>query len=111
MRTKLILAAALIYVAAFAQAQPFPLGPGVQGVVVLAEHRFDPAVQRLIAKRELDALPLQDGKLYYVFPTYQSNAALEQLQIRYLEDMLSRRAAETEAELEEEARGTEDEGS
>ncbi len=109
MRTKLLLLLAAIYAASLAQAQPFPLGPGVQGVVVLAEHRFDPAVQRLIAKRELDALPLQDGKLYYVFPTYQSNAALEQLQIRYLEDMLSRRAAEKEAELEAKARTVEGE--
>ena len=36
------------------------------GFLVLAEHRFDPAIQRLMAERSLRALPLRDGQLYYV---------------------------------------------
>ena len=86
-------------------AQP---GVGIQGFVVDAEYRFRPEIQRLMADRALRALPLQDGKLYYVFPTYQSNAALEQLQIRYLEDMLSRRAEKAEAELDAQAQAVDE---
>ena len=73
-------------------------GPGTPhylrpGIVVLAEHRFDPAVQRWLAEGALDALPLYGGRLYYIVPAAR-DPRLEEMQIRYLEDLLSRRAAE-----------------
>ena len=59
------------------------------GFVVLAEHRFDPWVQRMIAEQSLKAMPLLDGRLYYFFPM-QSNPYLEEMQIRYLEELLAK---------------------
>ena len=84
----------LLTLPGFLWAQPGLHLDGVRGLVLLAEHRFDPAVQRFIAERELAALPLRDGELYYVFPMHQSNAQIEHAQIRYLESMIARREKE-----------------
>ena len=66
--------------------------PGhLPGFILLAKHRFDPAVQRLMAERSLRALPLRDGQLYYVYPT-NIDPRVEQAQIRYLEYLLDKRA-------------------
>ena len=65
---------------------PVPLA----GFLVLAEHRFDPAIQRLMAERSLRALPLRDGQLYYVYPI-DIDPRLEEMQIRYLEVLLNKR--------------------
>ena len=81
----------LACLAASANAQPQYLGPGVAGLVLSAEHRFDPAVQRLLAERALRALPLLDGQLYYVYPMQRSTGHLETMQIQYLEQLLQRR--------------------
>lgn len=62
----------------------------VAGFLVLAEHRFDPAIQRLMAERSLRALPLRDGQLYYVYPI-DIDPRLEEMQIRYLEVLLDKR--------------------
>ena len=38
--------------------------PGyVPGFVVLAQHRFDPMIQRWLAEQSLKALPIRDGQL------------------------------------------------
>ena len=85
----------LLGVLQLAEANPYQvLGPGVQGVVLAAEHRFNPAVQRYLAEQSLDALPLVDGKLYYVFPMHGSNAQLESMQIHNLERLLDKQARE-----------------
>ena len=63
----------------------FPSG----GFVILAEQRFDPWVQRLMAERSLKAMPLRDGRLYYFYPT-QGDPYLEEMQIRYLEELLEK---------------------
>ena len=74
---------------------------GIQGVVVDADYRFRPEVQRLMAERSLRALPLQDGKLYYVYPTYGTNSAyLETLQIQNLERLLEKNQVKPEAQVE-----------
>ena len=67
---------------------------GIQGFVVDAEYRFRPEVQRLMAERSLRALPLQDGKLYYVYPMNTGNTAyLEAMQIQNLERLLAKDAS------------------
>lgn len=60
-------------------------------LVVLAEQRFNPSVQRLLAERELQALPLDGGRLFVIVPQ-ASDAALQQVQIRSLERLLRERA-------------------
>ena len=61
------------------------------GFIVLAENRFDPAIQRLIAEHSLRSLPLRRGQLYYVYPP-GINPHIEEMQIRYLELLLEKRA-------------------
>ena len=69
------------------------------GFVVLAEHRFDPAVQRLMAEQNLKALPIYGGALFYIVPE-PSNAAAEAMQIQYMESLLRRHGREIEPEAE-----------
>ncbi len=61
--------------------------PIAAGVVVPAEVRFDPSVQRLLADRALKLMPLRDGALYYIVPI-DADPYFEQQQIRYLEALL-----------------------
>ncbi|MCB1685694.1 MAG: hypothetical protein R3E82_13775 [Pseudomonadales bacterium] len=62
------------------------------GLIVLAEYRFDPLVQRIMAERALKALPLRNGQLFYLYPI-GADPRLEEMQIRYLEVLLDKRAA------------------
>ena len=81
--------------AASTQANPYSTFPSsVQGLVLAAEHRFNPAVQRYLAEQSLAAMPLQGGRLYYIFPAQSSNAQLESMQIHNLERLLDKRATE-----------------
>lgn len=101
---RFILTVLLSLSAAHAFAQHPYSGHGVQGLVVLAEYRYDPVIQRWLADQELAALPLHNGKLYYIYPVHSSNAQLESMQIQYLESMLSKKrdeASEEEAEAED----------
>ena len=66
----------------------------ITGMVIHADLRFDPAIQRYMAEQSLRALPLLDGRLYYIVPVAHSNAYLEGMQIQYLEGLLRRRQAE-----------------
>jgi hypothetical protein len=71
--------------------------PGhVPGFVVLAQHRFDPMIQRWLAEQSLKALPIRGGQLFYIIPV-DTNPLQEQFQIRYIEEMLNRRPVEPEA--------------
>jgi len=102
----LALTLALTLAGAQASAPPYfgaaaGFGPGFghflrPGIVVLAEQRFDPAVQRWLAQGALRALPLDGGRLYYIVPA-DRDPRLEEMQIRYLEELLFRRAAEEAA--------------
>ncbi len=100
MKARILLTAVLLIGCVSIQANPFFQGPGVAGFIVLAEQRYDPAVQRFMAEQSLRALPLQDGKLYYVFPTHVSNTHIEQMQIRYLETLLEKDRGSDEPEIE-----------
>jgi hypothetical protein len=72
--------------------------PGyVPGFVVLAQHRFDPMIQRWLAEQSLKALPLRNGQLFYIIPV-DTNPMQEQFQIRYIEEMLSRQPVEPESD-------------
>jgi hypothetical protein len=67
------------------------------GVIVLAEDRFDPAIQRLIAEFSLRSLPLQRGQFYYLYPV-GVDPHIEEMQIRYLEVLLDKRDADGSAQ-------------
>jgi hypothetical protein len=68
----------------------------VPGFVVLAQHRFDPMIQRWLAEQSLKALPIRDGQLFYIIPV-DTNPMQEQFQIRYIEEMLNRQPVEPES--------------
>lgn len=78
------------------------------GFVIRAEDRFDPAIQRLMAEHSLRSLPLERGRLYYLYPIGIA-PRLEGMQIRYLETLLDKQAAkEEEAAAQAEADGGSD---
>ena len=89
--TGLLLAATL---GSSASAQPGLLRPVVPvvdaGLIVLAEQRFNPLVQRLMAEQSLRALPLYGGQLFYLVPV-AADRGNEEMQIRYLEVLLRER--------------------
>jgi hypothetical protein len=83
------------------QAVSFPSADGqpghVSGFVLLARHRFDPMIQRWLAEQSLKALPIRHGQLFYIIPV-ATNPMQEQMQIRYIEEMLNRQPVEPEAD-------------
>ena len=62
------------------------------GLIVSSDGRFDPLVQRMIARRDLLALPIAHSQLFILVPA-QRDGYHEQAQIQYLETMLRERAA------------------
>lgn len=85
--------ASLLLLASGSSANPFLHQGAFPGFIVLAEQRYDPAIQRLMAEQSLRAMPLKNGQLYYVYPVEASTAYIEQMQIRYLEALLDKQAA------------------
>ncbi len=76
------------------------------GIIIRAEDRFDPAIQRLMAERSLRLLPLRRGQLYYLYPIGEV-PRFEGVQIRYLEQLLDKQAQrEATATPEEDATGS-----
>ena len=84
----------LVIGAGSVSANPLLHHPHIPGFILLPEQRYDPAVQRYLAEQSLRALPLRDGQLYYVYPINTSSTYTEQMQIRYLEMLLSDKAEE-----------------
>ena len=66
----------------------------IEGFVVSAENRFNPWVQRIMAERSLKSLPLANGQLYYFYPINR-DPHLEEMQIRYVEQLLEKQQKET----------------
>lgn len=101
---QLLLLVGLTVLTQLSPAQPPVFAPGLAngfapglGLIILAERRFDPFVQRLMAERSLRALPLYGGQLFYLVPT-GSSSVQEEMQIRYLEVLLRERGRrETES--------------
>ena len=93
-------AAALLLTAAASSAKPLLYPGAFPGFIVLAEQRYDPAIQRLMAEQSLRAMPLHNGQLYYVYPVEASTAYIEQMQIRYLEALLDKKANAEAADIE-----------
>lgn len=69
------------------------------GRVLLAEQRFEPTVQRLLAQQSLNALPIAGGVLFYIVPA-GLDARDQQDQIRYLEYLLDKRALQDAMDAE-----------
>ena len=51
----------------------------------------------MLAERSLKALPIRGGRLFYIVPQ-GSNRMIEEMQIRYIEELLSRRNVEPKLE-------------
>ena len=83
-----------------AVAGPYQHGGAIQGIVLAAKHRFDPAVQRYMAEQSLAAMPIKDGALYYIYPAHSSNAQLESFQIQNLERLLDKQSQEQDPKEE-----------
>lgn len=56
-------------------------------LIILADQRFNPVVQRLLAREELKALPIGDARVIFVIPVYE-DPMLEEMQIRYLKELI-----------------------
>jgi len=82
-------------------AQPLFYNGELNGIIVPAAQRFDPAMQRFMAEQSLRALPLRDGQLFYVYPIDTASAYSEQLQIRYLETLLKDASSEKTSDGDE----------
>ena len=61
----------------------------LSGLVVMGPQRFDATIQRLLAREELKLLPIGNSQLFLIIPQSQ-DALVEEMQIRYLEDLISR---------------------
>ena len=79
---------ALVVGTASMNAAADPFGSlGVPGFVIRPEQRFDPYVQRLLARAELRAMPIGSSGLLYLVPVTE-DASLQEMQIRYLERLI-----------------------
>lgn len=58
-------------------------------LVFRTEARFDPLIQRLLAEDVLRAMPKSGGDVFYVVPQ-GGTQLLEEMQLRYLEELLRR---------------------
>ncbi len=87
-----LMIAAVVLLCGSSTANPLLRSAGLPGFIVLAEQRFDPAVQRYMAEQSLGAMPLKDGQLYFVYPIDTSRAYIEQMQIRYLEVLMEKQS-------------------
>jgi len=73
-------------------ADPFGVA-GVPGFVIHPDQRFDPYVQRLLARAELRAMPIGSSGLLYLVPVTE-DPYRQELQIRYLEQLIDKKGAE-----------------
>ncbi|WP_421863378.1 hypothetical protein [Motiliproteus sp.] len=71
---------------------PHNCGTGVS-LVITGEDRFDPMVQQLLLKQQMSGHRLVDKPRFLVIP-YDGDAELTEVQIRYLEMLLSKAGKE-----------------
>jgi len=76
-----------------AEAEINLVDPGFGGVIVVvtSEERFDPLVQQLLVKKQLDQHPHLSEPLFMVIHNSEEYR-LTEMQIRYLEQLLGREA-------------------
>jgi hypothetical protein len=67
-------------------------GVPLPGFVVFPEQRFEPWVQRLMAREELRSLPIGASGVLYLVPVTQDPTLVE-AQVRYLHELLHEHAA------------------
>ena len=68
-------------------------------LIVFPEHKYDPAVQRILAEENLRALPIGSTGVIFVIPVYE-DPMLEEMQIRYLEKLIKKLESDEPAEGE-----------
>ena len=86
-----LMLAALSCGSAYATGDPTAYSP--PGFLIFAEHRYDPSVQRMLAERSLKALPIRGGQLFFIVDQHDDRL-IEEMQIRYIEELLSRQKFE-----------------
>ena len=69
---------------------------------ITPEDRFDPFVQHLLVRQQLNALPLTPRITNFYMPYTIDKRGLEEIQIRFLDELRRRAEAEAEAEVTEE---------
>ena len=65
--------------------------------VLTPEHRFDPIVQHLLVRQQLEALPTGWQIVSFYIPYPENTRALEESQIRYLDQLNQRSKTEVAA--------------
>lgn len=89
---------ALLLISVTAQTAPPPIVCMPQPVACAPQtlDRLDPAVQRQLVEQQLNSQPNYWTTVYFYLPPLD-DGALEQLQIRYLEELLARHKAKASA--------------
>ena len=62
--------------------------------------RFDPFVQHMLVRRQLDSLPTDWQLTHFYVPHYVDQRALEEMQIQFLDHLNQREAAKEAAEAD-----------
>ncbi|MEH6650877.1 MAG: hypothetical protein V7707_12690 [Motiliproteus sp.] len=96
-----MLAGALLSGTALSGAQ-YPInnhhcGGGGVSLVITGEDRFDPLVQQLLLKQQMSGHRIANKPRFIVIPYNNGEAELTEVQIRYLEMLLSNAAREDKA--------------
>lgn len=69
----------------------------VTALILNPDARFDPLVQRMMADNVLRAMPLRGQMIYYVVPQ-TSDPMMQEMQIRYIEQLLEKYQRDEPAE-------------
>jgi len=64
---------------------------------IVPSDRFDPFVQHLLVRQQIQALPLAPQITNFYMPYQLDKRSLEEIQIRYMDELLRRADAEAEA--------------
>ena len=70
---------------------------------LVPDDRFDPFLQHMLVRQQLQALPLAARITSFYLPYPSDTRSIEEIQIRYLDELRRREAAEAEAETAEPA--------
>jgi hypothetical protein len=96
-RRTLLIALAVVGVQTQAAVPVFHPHEPVTALILNPDARFDPLVQRMMADNVLRAMPLRGQMIYYVVPQ-TSDPMMQEMQIRYIEQLLEKYQRDEPAE-------------
>ncbi len=64
--------------------------------------RFDPFVQHMLVRQQLETLPTDWRLTHFYVPHFDDTRAREEMQIQYLDHLNQRKAADAEAQADDE---------